>query len=388
MISTKPVSSNALASIRDTLDPDSNLTEESDVHQKKHTIPKISILAGRMISIKPVRENAFLSIRDNLDPYSNVIEESDLHSEKHFSHKISTDAGRMISTKPVPQNARHSIRDNLDPDSNVIEESDMHQEKHSSPTISIDAGRMTSTKSVQENARLSIRDNLNPDSNLTEESDLHKEKQESPKNATDAGILINSRCVSSNAFASIRSNFDAFSIEIDLIDLFLQTLSEEMNLIGEGSHSLLIKKRGSLICETHRIRPSATINRGQNSFVIFQKTWEIWDWDWDWDWDCEGRFVMKMENGNDRSPLQKAIQKVHHRFHHTFCTSYRNRNFFFFGRNNSTQYKSIPFNADIPITKIIPPQESFDQIASKSRHPDSIHISPPDNLFSVFFVLR
>jgi hypothetical protein len=79
-----------------------------------------------MISNKSVSLNANISIRDNLDPDSNVTEESDLHLLKHLSYKISTDEGRMISNKPVPLNANISIRDNLDPDSNVTEESDLH----------------------------------------------------------------------------------------------------------------------------------------------------------------------------------------------------------------------------------------------------------------------
>jgi hypothetical protein len=54
-----------------------------------------------MISNKIVPMNAYFSIRDNLDPDSNVTEESDLHSEKHPSPKISTDEGIMISIKPV-----------------------------------------------------------------------------------------------------------------------------------------------------------------------------------------------------------------------------------------------------------------------------------------------
>jgi hypothetical protein len=70
--------------------------------------------------------NAFLSIRDNLDSDSNVTEESNLQSKKHDSPKTSTDAGRMISTKPVLLNADFSIWDNLDSDSNVTEESDLH----------------------------------------------------------------------------------------------------------------------------------------------------------------------------------------------------------------------------------------------------------------------
>jgi hypothetical protein len=79
-----------------------------------------------MISTKPVSANTPSSIRNNLDPDSNLIEESDLHQEKQNPPKNSTDAGRMISTKPVPLNAESSIRDNLDLDSNVTEESDLH----------------------------------------------------------------------------------------------------------------------------------------------------------------------------------------------------------------------------------------------------------------------
>jgi hypothetical protein len=57
-------------------------------------------------------------------PDSNVIEESDLHQEKHLTPKTSTDEGTMISIIPVKPNASLSIRDNIDPDSNVTEESD------------------------------------------------------------------------------------------------------------------------------------------------------------------------------------------------------------------------------------------------------------------------
>jgi hypothetical protein len=54
-----------------------------------------------MISIEPVSLNTHTSIRDNLEPDSNVIEESDLHKEKHPAPNNSTDAGTMISIKPV-----------------------------------------------------------------------------------------------------------------------------------------------------------------------------------------------------------------------------------------------------------------------------------------------
>jgi hypothetical protein len=86
--------------------------------------------------------NAFFSTRDNLDPNSNLTKQSDLHSEKHCSPKTSTDAGRIMSIKPVPRNASFSTREILDPDSNLTEESNLHQEKHDSPKTSTDEGRM------------------------------------------------------------------------------------------------------------------------------------------------------------------------------------------------------------------------------------------------------
>jgi hypothetical protein len=87
-----------------------------------------------------------------------------------------------------------------------------------------------------------IRDNLERDSNITEESDLQQEKQFILKTSTNAGIVINLRPLFMNAFDAIPSNFDTFSITTDSMDSFLQTLSDEINFIGEGSHSLWLKK--------------------------------------------------------------------------------------------------------------------------------------------------
>jgi hypothetical protein len=68
-----------LAPIRDNLDPDSNITEVSDLQRKKHLSSRTSIDAGITISINPLSENVRLSIRDNLDPGSNVSDVSDPH---------------------------------------------------------------------------------------------------------------------------------------------------------------------------------------------------------------------------------------------------------------------------------------------------------------------
>jgi hypothetical protein len=96
------------------------------------------------------------------------------------------------------------------------------------------------------------------------------------------------------------------------MDLFPETLSEQINLIGEGSHSLLKKKAEWPIFETHKIRPSATIIRGQNTSAISQITWEIWNCDCECDWNCECEcwFPMKIENVNGHDPFQKNIQKA------------------------------------------------------------------------------
>jgi hypothetical protein len=71
--------------------------------------------------------------------------------------------------------------------------------------------------------------------------------------------------------------------------LFVETLFEEMNLIGEGSHSRLPRKGESPILETHRTRPSITMIRGQNSSEISQRTWEI----------CNSGFAIEIDNSND-----------------------------------------------------------------------------------------
>jgi hypothetical protein len=87
------------------LDPDSNVTEESDLHPEKRHACKTLMDEGRMSSTNRVQPNAEFPIRDNLDPDLNVTEESDVHPEKQFSPKISTDEGTIIATKPLQPNA-------------------------------------------------------------------------------------------------------------------------------------------------------------------------------------------------------------------------------------------------------------------------------------------
>jgi hypothetical protein len=86
----------------------------------------ISIDAGIIISINPLFCNAYFSIRDNLDPDSNVSEVSDSQKRKHFSSMTSTEAGITILSNFVPQNACFLSSDNLDPHSNLTDERDPH----------------------------------------------------------------------------------------------------------------------------------------------------------------------------------------------------------------------------------------------------------------------
>jgi hypothetical protein len=60
------------------------VTEVSDLHFEKQPLSKTSTDAGGRISTNSVSLNAYPSIRDNIDHDSNVTEESDLHFEKHL----------------------------------------------------------------------------------------------------------------------------------------------------------------------------------------------------------------------------------------------------------------------------------------------------------------
>jgi hypothetical protein len=83
--------------MRVSFEPDSNINDESDVHDKKELSPRNSSEAGRQIDFNDEQpESAFASIRVSLDPFSNVNDESDSQSEKDSSPRNSTEAGRQI----------------------------------------------------------------------------------------------------------------------------------------------------------------------------------------------------------------------------------------------------------------------------------------------------
>jgi hypothetical protein len=99
MISIKPVPRNAFFSIRDNLDPDSNITEESDLQQRKHPSPKTSIDEGILTNFKPVCKNILFGICFSIEPFSNTTNSNILFSETHSEVRHSADEGihRMLS---------------------------------------------------------------------------------------------------------------------------------------------------------------------------------------------------------------------------------------------------------------------------------------------------
>jgi hypothetical protein len=70
---------------------------------KSNSHPRLQTDEGRMISTKPVRMNEEPSIRDNLNPDSNVTEQSDRHSEKHLKPKTSTEPRKITNFSSVPR---------------------------------------------------------------------------------------------------------------------------------------------------------------------------------------------------------------------------------------------------------------------------------------------
>jgi hypothetical protein len=99
--------------------------------------------AGRKIDFNDEQPKSALgSIRVSFDPDSNVNDESDLHDEKELSPRNSTEAGRQIDCNDEqPYSARDPIRASFDPYSNVNEESSLQCEKDMSPRNSTEAGR-------------------------------------------------------------------------------------------------------------------------------------------------------------------------------------------------------------------------------------------------------
>jgi hypothetical protein len=55
------------------------MTDSSELHHLKHDLQIISTEDGIMIDFRPEEQNAYSSIRCNLEPFSNITDSSDLH---------------------------------------------------------------------------------------------------------------------------------------------------------------------------------------------------------------------------------------------------------------------------------------------------------------------
>jgi hypothetical protein len=112
---------NAPSSIRLSFDPDSNVNDESDLHQQKDPPQRTSTDAGIQIVLSDEHEaNEFSEIRVSVDPNSNVNEESNVHSKKQRSQRISTDDGIEIDCNDEQRrNESASIRARVGSDSDI-----------------------------------------------------------------------------------------------------------------------------------------------------------------------------------------------------------------------------------------------------------------------------
>jgi hypothetical protein len=82
-------------------------------------------------------QNAEPSIHESLELDSNVSVERDLHPEKQSSQIFSTEQGIQIDESDEQSlNAERSIHESLELDSNVIVEIDLHLQKQSSQIFS------------------------------------------------------------------------------------------------------------------------------------------------------------------------------------------------------------------------------------------------------------
>jgi hypothetical protein len=112
----------AYPSMEQSLESDSNVTSESDVHREKHFPPSFSTGDGMQIDEMDTQSrNASVSITESLDPGSNTTLESLLHSAKHSPLRAWTDEGMEIDKSDVQrQNDDQSRLKSFEPASNVI----------------------------------------------------------------------------------------------------------------------------------------------------------------------------------------------------------------------------------------------------------------------------
>jgi hypothetical protein len=103
------------------------------------------------------------------------------------------------------------------------------------------------------------------------------------------------KCLPFNSFP-LRPIFN----QTDLMDLPSAILFEQLNLIHEESHGLLIMRSESPIAAIHWIQPSMSIIPGDNSDQSFHKTSEI----------CHCAFIMDMSNNKHHRPFMQNEGEV------------------------------------------------------------------------------
>jgi hypothetical protein len=93
--------SNIPLSIRSNREPLSNVTDLSNTHTQKLSLPKTTTEDGISIDFNPLRQNADSSIRSNREPLSNVTDSSDPHSWKLSLPKTTTEDEIKIDFNPL-----------------------------------------------------------------------------------------------------------------------------------------------------------------------------------------------------------------------------------------------------------------------------------------------
>jgi hypothetical protein len=133
---------NAYSSMDESLERDSNVTVERDLHPEKQYLPSVSTDEGMQIDESEEQyANAYSSMDESLEPDSNVTVERDLHPEKQYLPSVSTDEGMQIDeSDEQKQNARSPIDESREPDSNVTLKRDCHLPKQLPPSLSIEKG--------------------------------------------------------------------------------------------------------------------------------------------------------------------------------------------------------------------------------------------------------
>jgi hypothetical protein len=126
-------SKNTKLSIHDSLESDSNVMVERDLHPRKQFSQICSTEEGiQIVESDEHKANAELSMNESLESDSNVIVARDVHASKQFCQSSSTEEGiQIVESEEQLQNALSSIHKSLESDSKVIVERDLHLWKQS-----------------------------------------------------------------------------------------------------------------------------------------------------------------------------------------------------------------------------------------------------------------